>query len=255
MRWDRGTENVKAIEAQWAHWWNKDLTQRENERRGSALTGRSMQNCRAEYIWAYVRKHVVDFFRVTFRRMERELKILDPADPMDRFCLHAVYLSLVQAALDDFREMWNNHLIRGERTQRGHGGGVPSALWWDPIGSASVANDDPQYYANPEDYGVEDPGGKGDTEELTAQSLPVIDPLDGWPSLQGLRDAFFQRYPFHSRNGVDDYLTFKLVCCELLEWAEHRAGGGDWSSFVQEESPWVESGSLNIRARLAAVAQ
>jgi hypothetical protein len=72
VRWDRGKENVQAIEAQWTYWWDWTKSDEQNRKRGSALTGRSVQNCRAEYIWAYVRKHISNFYRKLFWRMEKD---------------------------------------------------------------------------------------------------------------------------------------------------------------------------------------
>ena len=73
VRWDRGGENIKAIQAQWEYWWDETLSYEANRRRGSALTGRSVYNARAEYIWAFVKKHVSSKFRAKFRHMEKEV--------------------------------------------------------------------------------------------------------------------------------------------------------------------------------------
>ena len=54
VRWDKGTENIFAAEEQ---------VLRMGSNRGSALTGRSTKNCRAEYIWNYVSQHVSGYFR------------------------------------------------------------------------------------------------------------------------------------------------------------------------------------------------
>ena len=253
VRWDRGKENVKAIQAQWEHWWDDALTQAENERRGSALTGRSMHNARAEYIWAFVKKHVSGCFRTKFRRMEKELNILDPSDARDLFCLHAVFISVIQSALDDFRDMWNNHMIRGVRTECGHGGGRPSELFLDPIGSASLLQrDDDFFYADPSEYGVDEPY-KVDTAELDIIEAPLQDPLASWPSLQTLRTAYFIAHPFHAVDPADDYLTFKLISLELTLYCEHVSGGGNWDTFSSARSPFFESQLWDLRCKLAAL--
>ena len=83
-------------------------------------------------------KHVVHYFRELFFTMQRELCILDPSSATDLFCLHAVYRDLIQAAADTFREMWNHRRIRGPKTVRGRGGGIPSELFQDPSGSQSI---------------------------------------------------------------------------------------------------------------------
>lgn len=54
VRWDKGTENAGCIIEQLSHHQRAGL----EKWRGSALTGRSMQNCRAEYIWNFVKRHV-----------------------------------------------------------------------------------------------------------------------------------------------------------------------------------------------------
>ena len=58
---------------------------------------------------------------------------------------HSVFLPIVQLWLDNFRQMWNEHPIRGERTVDGHGGGIPSELFNDQILSETVLNDDSPY--------------------------------------------------------------------------------------------------------------
>lgn len=57
--------------------------------------------------------------------MRHTLRIVNPNDEYDLFMLHAVFLhrerdwssgpraSVIQHALDEFREMWNEHSIRG----------------------------------------------------------------------------------------------------------------------------------------------
>lgn len=184
-----------------------------------------------------------------------QLHILDPSDPCDLFCLHAVYFDIIQAALDDFRDMWNHHVIRGKRTEDGHGGGMPIDLFHDPVGSASLRDrDDEQFNADPSEYGVDDPH-KADTAELEEISAKLEDPLARWPSLQQLRCAFFDAYPLASySNGVEAYLCFKVVSLELLLFQEHTNSGGDWRTFVVEETPYHESAALDIRRRLAELA-
>jgi hypothetical protein len=90
VRWDRGTKNTLAALAQTDYWWDDTKPLAWNQRRGSALTGRSVQNCRAEYMWCFVKKHVTGAFRKLFFRMERELHVLNSHDPHDLFCLQAV---------------------------------------------------------------------------------------------------------------------------------------------------------------------
>lgn len=218
LRSDRGKENQGAIVEQINHWWDDDRGQEWNVARGSALTGRSTQNCRAEYVWAHLVVHVVNYFREKFFHMQRELQILDPSLATDLFCLHAVYLDLIQIAADTFREMWNNRRIRGKRTVRGRGGGIPAELFVDPVGSDSVRDaDDERFHANPSLYGVDDEF-KGDTPELDIDCVRLVDPLHEFAFAQQVRAAYFERWPMDrsSLDGIADYRRFKRVSFALL---------------------------------------
>lgn len=76
--------------------------------------GRSTHNCRMEYIWRFVRTHVTDGFRELFHDLHKR-NLFNPASPCEMFYLQHVFLPVVQSALDDFRDMWNHHKIRGDR--------------------------------------------------------------------------------------------------------------------------------------------
>ena len=132
-------ENMGAIEAQIRHWYNP--ADPSSLHRGSAITvlytspltsmpivgtshrlksmthvvqGKSTHNCRIEYIWRFVRHHVTQGFRDLFYELHR-LRVFNPLSPTEMFYLQHVFLPVVQKALDDFRDMWNKHPIRGPR--------------------------------------------------------------------------------------------------------------------------------------------
>ena len=62
VRGDKGSENAG---------WVQEQIYRMGTGRGSVILGRSVQNCRAEYMWARVRRHVTDYFREMFFEMQR----------------------------------------------------------------------------------------------------------------------------------------------------------------------------------------
>jgi len=228
VRWDKGSENADAILSQ---------IDKMGPNRGSALTGRSCQNCRAEYIWNFVKKHVTSYFRALFFRMQKE-KVMDPNLPTDLFCLQAVFVPMVQDACNDFRRMWNSHRIRGQRTVDGHGGGIPEELFNDPIASATVLNDDAGYQQQGEAYGVEEPfRGDHDDASVAFEAGNVRDPLEWHPVLQQLREEYFKRALLDAASdGIDDFLRFRGVCTELLAAEEHFSladGSIDWESYAQ----------------------
>lgn len=120
---DKGTENVGVAEVQLA---------KMGTGRGSVLTGRSVQNMRAEYIWPFYKRQVSGPYRKHFFAMTSD-SILDVASPVDLHCLHVVYLPILRHATGVFVNMWNNHRIAGPRTTKGRGGGVPTELYCDPV--------------------------------------------------------------------------------------------------------------------------
>ena len=187
--------------------------------------------------------------------IHEQLNILDPSDACDLYCLHVVFMDVIQHALDEFRGMWNHHLIRGARTEHGHGGGVPVDLFRDPVSSESLRNrDDEIFHADPSEYGVDEPH-RLDTTELDVDEAKLIDPLEHSAQLQEVRSAFFAAYPLHQlHSSIDDYIIVKLVSLELTRFSEHKASGGDWRSFADEVSPYSESRMWALRERLAAVA-
>jgi hypothetical protein len=266
VRWDKGTENAGAISEQLRHHQRHD--DGHGRWRGCAITGRSSQNCRAEYIWNFLKRHVSAPYRELFFSMMRELKILDPSSKTDLFCLQAVFLPRVQASCDRFRRMWNHHRIRGRRTVCGHGGGVPVELFHDPV-EDRVRRDDAAYSqqggvidadgVDRDDdsctYGVAEPF-KGDTIELTERELPTLDPLDCagpiFPLLAALRTAYFEAVSFESdQKGIDEYIEYKLVCRELLGifvegWVVN--GRVNWDGF---EGAATDPDGTCVRAKLA----
>lgn len=273
VRWDKGMENAGAIQEQLAH----HARQGGDRWRGAAITGRSSQNCRAEYIWNFYKRHVSQPYRELFFRMMREtvargVKLLDTSDPCDLFVLQAVFLPRIQDATARFRRMWNAHRIRGRRTVRGHGGGIPDELWLDPV-EDRVQCDDEQYSTeggavdadgvDRDDegctYAVAEPF-KGDTEELTKQKLETRDPLEGDTPLfalfRALRTAYFEAVSFAwDKDGVEEYREYWCVCRELLQLALHVDEGGvvDWDGWVGA----AEAGSVSemVRRKLAELGQ
>lgn len=82
----------------------------------SVITSSSVHNERIERLWRDVTRSVSSIFIDLFRSMEEE-GILDPMNKVDIFCLHWVYLPLLNKTLEEFRESWNNHPLSSEHNQ------------------------------------------------------------------------------------------------------------------------------------------
>ena len=172
--------------------------------------------------------------------------------------LHAVFLPIVQCALDDMRAMWNEHPIRSRPSVEGHFGGIPNLLFAEPVGSATLlTRDDEAFYAtrgvlDPE-TGADDGGRFGVETRAMREEAPcgneqkaTLDPLGCCATLQSVRKAYLQATPLLASGGngfdpyVREYIRYKTVCTELLEcWNHHwdpQAQALDWDGFGASRS-------------------
>ena len=281
-RWDKGSENRLAILAQIDHHYDEARPQTLS--RGSAITGKSTQNTRIEYLWRFVRVHVTGKFRSLFTEM-RNLGLLNPTSEIDLFYLHAVFLPTVQAELDRFRSMWNEHPIRGDRTVAGHGGGIPSELFRDPVRDRVVLNDDQRYQRQAGTLGADAMGRQSvdetseygaeiaptmEEDEMAIEELRTRDPLEFSQLLQQVRDAYISQHllaitlsgvtPRSStwekmQHHVQAFIRYKTVCRELLACAISFWPDGqfDWHGFGSSSSPDMYSSQVAMRLELANI--
>lgn len=76
-----------------------------------ALLGRSVHNVRIERLWRDVRTQVGVVFLATFTIIE-ERGLLNPNSANDIRTLQLFFLPIINAALEEFRRMWNVHTVR-----------------------------------------------------------------------------------------------------------------------------------------------
>jgi len=79
----------------------------------SVIVGSSVHNERIERMWRDVNHLVTLQFRQEFYGLESE-EYLDPDNDTDLFCLHFVYLPIVNRTLEQHRRAHNSHSIRTE---------------------------------------------------------------------------------------------------------------------------------------------
>ena len=224
------------------------------------LVGRSVQNCRAEYVWRPVHEQVSGPYAARFDSLAAKGD-LDPSSASDLHCLHVVFLPHVQYACDRFAGMWNNRKIRGDRTVLGRGGGRPAELFLDPVDFDVLMLDDQRYQDLGMLYGEEvpfrDPGEPEDTD-MKVEALRTDDPLRGLGVLEQVRWAYFEAHPMGDDNQAEhDFMRYKLVCAELLVAAESFSDDGglfQWATFASSPPEYKLSCDLFLRWELGKVA-
>ena len=103
VRSDLGGENVDV--------WRFLIAQHNNEE--VVITGSSTHNERIERLWRDVFRCVGKLFYDTFYALEEE-QVLDPMNEIDMYCLHYVFVPLINNCLRGFVESWNNHQLSSE---------------------------------------------------------------------------------------------------------------------------------------------
>ena len=103
VRSDHGGENYEV--------WRYMLSTYDDP--SHVITGRSTHNERVERMWRDVTRCVSSSFIDVFYALESD-GALDPANEVDIFCLHLVFLPRINKALADFRGSWNRHPLSTE---------------------------------------------------------------------------------------------------------------------------------------------
>lgn len=103
VRSDFGGENVGV--------WQEISNHHKNDK--AVILGSSVHNQRIERLNRDINLQVINNFSNIFSDLESQ-NLLDPLNETDLFCLHFVYLKIINNALKEFTSAWNNHAISSE---------------------------------------------------------------------------------------------------------------------------------------------
>ena len=200
VRSDRGGENIDVA---------KFMIENRGLNRGSHIAGTSVHNQRIERLWRDVFSHVLQLYYSLFYFLE-DNGLLDCELDSDLYALHFVFVPLINRALKQFQDAYNNHSLRTEHHW------TPLMIWTNGILSSEHARETAVqdfYSSDNQDVNIEffgiDPNGpesnqfdlldveipRTELDDLTQQQLDQIAQINPLQPANNYDIEFYERVP------------------------------------------------------------
>lgn len=192
VRSDRGGENIDVA---------KFMIENRGLNRGSHIEGTSVHNQRTETLWRDVFSHVLQLYYSLFYFLE-DNGLLDCELDSDLYALHFVFVPLINRALKQFQDAYNNHSLRTEHHW------TPLMIWTNDILSSEHARETAvqDFYSsdnqdvNIEFFGIDPNGPESNQFDLLDVEIPPTE-LDDLTQQQ--LDQIAQINPLQPANNYD----------------------------------------------------
>lgn len=192
VRSDRGGENIDVA---------KFMIENRGLNRGSHIAGTSVHNQRIERLWRDVFSHVLQLYYSLFYFLE-DNGLLDCELDSDLYALHFVFVPLINRALKQFQDAYNNHSLRTEHHW------TPLMIWTNGILSSEHARETAvqDFYSsdnqdvNREFFGIDPNGPESNQFDLLDVEIPPTE-LDDLTQQQ--LDQIAQINPLQPANNYD----------------------------------------------------
>lgn len=192
VRSDRGGENIDVA---------KFIIENRGLNRGSHIAGTSVHNQRIERLWRDVFSHVLQLYYSLFYFLE-DNGLLDCELDSDLYALHFVFVPLINRALKQFQDAYNNHSLRTEHHW------TPLMIWTNGILSSEHARETAvqDFYSsdnqdvNIEFFGIDPNGPESNQFDLLDVEIPPTE-LDDLTQQQ--LDQIAQINPLQPANNYD----------------------------------------------------
>ena len=192
VRSDRGGENIDVA---------KFMIENRGLNRGSHIEGTSVHNQRIERLWRDVFSYVLQLYYSLFYFLE-DNGLLDCELDSDLYALHFVFVPLINRALKQFQDAYNNHSLRTEHHW------TPLMIWTNGILSSEHARETAvqDFYSsdnqdvNIEFFGIDPNGPESNQFDLLDVEIPPTE-LDDLTQQQ--LDQIAQINPLQPANNYD----------------------------------------------------